>query len=60
MDNMDTNTQFECVASTYDNCYAIRNNETGEVRILKDCVCLDMEYFTEEDWDMLAEDNIVA
>jgi hypothetical protein len=36
--------------------YAIECKETGEVRLLEDCVTLEMELFSEEDWDALLED----
>jgi len=36
--------------------YGIRNIATGEVRKLEECILLDMDVFTEEDWDALLED----
>jgi hypothetical protein len=42
--------QFECIASTFDNMYAIRNNATDELRIMR-CEFLNMETFCEADWE---------
>ena len=45
---MDPTGQFECIVSD-DNIYAIRNNATGEVRVML-CYDFDMEVFTEDCW----------
>jgi hypothetical protein len=41
----------DAVASGVGTTYTIRNVATGEVRLLRDCVLLDLEVFDECDFD---------